>query len=264
MTTESTVSTETTPGGPATEGPESHGLTAPALPLGAAEAGQSGHPEAASPAGAPATHEPDQTVAASQVSRQPPAQTLAGAGQRSLKLVITLRPVLSGESPGKGAIETGGGPDGPAYHAVLAVGADGCDPLIRPAGAAGLAAVLAEIPALVADAEARWQTDPRYPSTVPPAKAKAAGPRDAQELRSEQRATHGKPPAEPAVGPATAAAGQPDLRAARVGPDTAAGVAVSGAPTTPVTGDEAGAAGAAGTFGKPAKAPAPQQLPLFG
>lgn len=271
MTTDATVSTETTPSDPATEGPESHGLTAPALPadapalpLGAEEAGQSGQPEAASPAGPPVAHEPDQIDAASQVSRQPPALALPGAGHRSLKLVITLRPALSGDAPAEAAIETGGGPEGPIYHAVLAVGADGCDPLIRPAGAVGLAAVLAEVPALVADAEARWQTDPRYPSTVLPAKAKAAGSRVTEVSRPEQKSTPWKPSAEPATAPAAASAGQPDRQAARVGPDTAANAAVSGAPTTPVTGDEAGAAGAAGTSGKPARAPAPQQLPLFG
>jgi hypothetical protein len=39
---------------------------------------------------------------------------------------------------------------------VLTLGADGCDPLLRAVDAADLPAALEEVPALLADAEARW------------------------------------------------------------------------------------------------------------
>src|SRR5436305_14715829 len=60
----------------------------------------------------------------------------AAPTRRGIKLVVTLRP-----------------DDGGAYHAVLALGADGCDPLLRAADVDDLAAALDEVPALLAEAQ---------------------------------------------------------------------------------------------------------------
>src|SRR5688572_196578 len=64
--------------------------------------------------------------------------------RRASKLVVTCTPQ-----------------DGDAYRAVLVLGADGCDPLFRTIAADGLVAALDEVPALVAEAEERWRTQPR-------------------------------------------------------------------------------------------------------
>lgn len=93
--------------------------------------------------------------------------------RRTLKLVLTLRPA-----------------DGPGYQAILALGADGCDPLWRSASVADLPAALDEVPALAAEAEARWQAQPRYP-TVAPQRAKTAGQRvrPAETAKSDGQAS---------------------------------------------------------------------------
>jgi hypothetical protein len=70
--------------------------------------------------------------------------------RRSRKLVVSLHPR---ESQG--------------YHALLALGAKGCDPLFHARDIDDLAAAPDLVPALDAEAEARWQTQPRYPSTRP-------------------------------------------------------------------------------------------------
>ncbi len=103
---------------------------------------------------------------------QPPAPTVAEAApvdattepptggappRRGLKLVVSLWP---GNAMG--------------YRALLALGSDGCDPLLRAADVADLAGALEEVPGLLAEAEGRWQLQPRYPATAPP-KPRAAG-----------------------------------------------------------------------------------------
>lgn len=70
--------------------------------------------------------------------------------RRALKLVVSLQPR-----------------EGQRYNALLALGADGCDPLLRSIDVDAPTAVLALVPALIAEAEARWQTQPRYPSARP-------------------------------------------------------------------------------------------------
>lgn len=72
-----------------------------------------------------------------------PAQGLARTG---VKLVIRLHPDASA-----------------GYRALLALGADGCDPELRAVAVPDLLAALDEVPALLANAEARWHTRPRYP-----------------------------------------------------------------------------------------------------
>ncbi len=81
-----------------------------------------------------------------------------GGRPRSLKLVLTLQPE---------------GTEG--YQAMLALGAEGCDPILRSVAVAGIAEAVDQIPALVAEAEDRWQLQPRYPATAA-AKAPAAAP----------------------------------------------------------------------------------------
>jgi hypothetical protein len=75
--------------------------------------------------------------------------TAAGV-RRALKLVVTLRPA-----------------DGRGYRALLALGADGCDPMFRAVEAADFAAALAEALPLLAEAEGRWRTRPRNATVAP-------------------------------------------------------------------------------------------------
>jgi hypothetical protein len=99
----------------------------------------------------PTLNDPPTTEGAEQSG--PPTATRS---RRTLKLVVTLRP---DERAG--------------YRAILALGAEGCDPLLRSAEAADLPAALDEIPALLVEAEARWQEQPRNrPAQPPPAKAR--------------------------------------------------------------------------------------------
>src|SRR5947209_4773950 len=57
------------------------------------------------------------------------SQAARSTTRRALKMVVTLRPG-----------------DGPTYRAVLALGADGCDPLLRSAEVGDLQAALDEVP----------------------------------------------------------------------------------------------------------------------
>lgn len=129
-----------------------------------------------------------------------PNQPPAAASRRALKLVLHLQPI--------GAA---------GYRALLALGADGCDPLLRFTEVADLAAALDEVPGLVAEAEARWQAQPRYPA---PTKAgPATAPSHAKVAQSRPVASEGdepvgdasraKPTAEPS--PESAPAGQLSL-----------------------------------------------------
>jgi hypothetical protein len=47
---------------------------------------------------------------------------------------------------------------------VLALGSEGCDPLLRVVEPGGMQAALQAVPALLAEAEARWQHQPRHPA----------------------------------------------------------------------------------------------------
>lgn len=86
------------------------------------------------------------------VAQADPSSTaaVAGAGEalptparRPLKLVLTLRPLDDG-----------------GYRALIALGADGCDPLLHAAPAPDPAGALALVPPLLAEAEARWGAAP--------------------------------------------------------------------------------------------------------
>jgi hypothetical protein len=84
----------------------------------------------------------------------------AASARRGMKLVVTLRQ-----------------DDGGAYRAVLALGADGCDPLLRAADVDDLPAALDEVPALLAEAQARWAEQPRNPAARPARPSRAAANR---------------------------------------------------------------------------------------
>jgi hypothetical protein len=77
------------------------------------------------------------------------------AARRALKLIVTLCP----RAPA-------------GYTAILALGADGCDPRFHSLTVADLAEALAAVQTLLAEAELRWTDTPRYP---PPA-ARTATP----------------------------------------------------------------------------------------
>ncbi|MCC7368792.1 MAG: hypothetical protein IT306_10240 [Chloroflexi bacterium] len=77
--------------------------------------------------------------------------------RRTLKVVLTLQPL-----------------DDREYRALLAVAADGCDPILRSATVDGLPAALDRVPALLAEAEAHWQARPRNPTVAGPAVGRAA------------------------------------------------------------------------------------------
>jgi hypothetical protein len=137
--------------------------------------------EKVQPAQAPAEPVDGQTVAPL-ASGDEPAEAAAAAPSapvpRSLKLVVSCAPHQGG------------------YRAALALGAEGCDPLFHAVVADGLVAALDEVPALLAEAEARWREQPRYPSAKGrPSTARAAAP---------ARPTAGAPPATPAARPSTA------------------------------------------------------------
>jgi hypothetical protein len=75
--------------------------------------------------------------------------TSAEASRRAIKLVLTLTPAEAGQ-----------------YRAALAIGADGCDPLLRATMVSTLADALDQIPMLVEEAEAHWRLYPRNPATA--------------------------------------------------------------------------------------------------
>lgn len=118
-------------------------------------------------------------VVAETDSVPPPVSDASDRAQpiaRILKLVVTLQP------------------DGAAYRAVLALGADGCDPVFRSVSAADLATALDEAPALLADAEERWQVQPRYPAA---AKAQPLARRSRVEARPADAGAAGGSPSRP-------------------------------------------------------------------
>ena len=119
---------------------------------------------------------------------------------RALKLVVTLQPSDAG-----------------GYRAVLAVGADGCDPLLRCVEGESLASILAAVPTLVAEAEARWQVQPRYPAIKPTAAPTTTTPARVQTeevpIKPDEVAAAAAPSGEAAAAPrpASAPAGQLSL-----------------------------------------------------
>jgi hypothetical protein len=99
-----------------------------------------------------------------------PSMAATEPQRRSLKLVLTLTPTGTA-----------------GYHALLALGADDCDPLFRRVEVDDLPAALQEVVALVAAAEDRWQMQPRSPASTTRAEGKSAKhPGTKQRLAEEQ------------------------------------------------------------------------------
>ena len=128
-------------------------------------------PSVASVAPAPESPAPSDTG----LLAGPPAAVPAPP-RRGRKLVITLQPLPAGVTR--------------AYRAVLAVGADGCDPVLVAAEVDGLLEAVAAAPALVADAQERWRAQPRNPGWRPARGAsngaRAEGPATATRRRNGQ------------------------------------------------------------------------------
>ena len=106
--------------------------------------------------------------------------------RRPLKLVVTLTPVEGGQ-----------------YRAALALGAEGCDPVLRSTTASGLTAALEIVPALLDEAEAHWRLHPRNPTTAQtPARRTRADRHRAEDASPTSRAD-GPIPEEQPDAPAT-------------------------------------------------------------
>ena len=101
--------------------------------------------------------------------------------RRTLKLVLTLQPRADAH-----------------YRALIALGADGCDPVLHTLDGHDLPAMLAAIPDLVAQAEAHWAIHPRYPTIPTPPKAPGK-PTPAKAVTKETLASvdNGQPPYPP-------------------------------------------------------------------
>jgi hypothetical protein len=134
------------------------------------------------PAPSPDGDVPTQAEAADGSPVQPP---VAEAAPRPLKLVVT----VSRDGDG-------------GRRAVLALGSDGCDPLLRVIEAGELEDALQVVPELLAEAEARWQLQPRYPvasPTTPVANwsARTQSPRASSATEPEQTGSPAPRSAEP-------------------------------------------------------------------
>ena len=142
-------------------------------------------PPAAEAADTPSTEAPAAAPAAPAAEAEP-AATTAPEPRRTLKLVLTLQPVDAG------------------YRALVAVGTDGCDPLLRSLAVPDLAAALGQAAAIAAEAVDLWRAQPRYPAAA-----------SAKPARSTAPAQPAAPaPAGPMSAPVDDPAGPPQPRAA--------------------------------------------------
>ena len=117
----------------------------------------------------------------------PPKDAVESAApqRRSLKLVLSLTPRDAG-----------------GYGTLMAVGGDDCDPLLRSVIVEDVAAALAELASLVAEAQACWQIQPRNPA-VPKKSGGASGRRPStQQLPSDQSQVPGRESPDPEPVPA--------------------------------------------------------------
>jgi hypothetical protein len=132
---------------------------------------------------------------------------------------------------------------------MLAVGADGCDPQFRSLAGMALAGALDEVPALIAEAETRWQSRPRYPRPAPPPKAsKTQPPAGSARLKTSQRASKSEPSSGQQAAPPAGAKRTP-------------GVAPAEATGTANASTNAGKAAKEAIDAAPAQ---PRQISLFG
>ena len=93
----------------------------------------------------------DETVAEPMAQPTPPT-SVAPSPSRILRLVVTLQPVEAG------------------YRALLAVGADDCDPLLQQVDVDGWPALAQALQDLADAAAIRWRDQPRNPAVTPPPK----------------------------------------------------------------------------------------------
>lgn len=132
-----------------------------------------------------------------ELATAPEEGSVPAAPRRSLKLVVTLTPAEAGQ-----------------YRAALALGADGCDPVLRSAMVSALSEALDQVPNLLDDAEAHWSRHPRNPTTGPAprrsasAQTRAASPEThaqvsepSQEDLPDSRADGESPPSSPPTDP---------------------------------------------------------------
>ena len=173
---------------------------------------------------------------------------------RTLKVVLTLAPHRADgkqDQPREAVPAVAGETVGPLYDAVLAVGADGCDPQFRSVAGTALAGALDEVPALIAEAETRWRSRPRYPRPAAPPKAN----------KTQTAAGSARPKTQPTASSKTPAS-------AKGATSTTSKRAPTGSPSG--TTETAGPIATAGNTAKEAKkattpAPAqPRQISLFG
>ena len=142
------------------------------------------------------------------------------------------------------------------FRAVLAFGADACDPVLGAAEVDDVLEALALAPDLVARAEERWRTQRRYPDWRP-----SAG------TGSQSRASRATAPARPPTPPAPAAwpstAESPEAAAAP-GRQPAEAEALPGGALPPPPAADTPAATAAPEPARFARVATTAQLPLFG
>jgi hypothetical protein len=145
-------------------------------------------------AGVPApTQPPTATVAETAPTHEIAGPAAGGAPpRRALKLVVSLRP---GNAMG--------------YRALIALGSDGCDPLLRAADVVDLVGALEEVPGLLAEAEGRWDLQPRYPAPSPAMTRPPGGGRAAARPQGPPRREAAATPAEPYRAPAPSPLGAP-------------------------------------------------------
>ena len=179
---------------------------------------------------APAHHSIPETVADSTTAGDAEDATEPGdavvaeqAGDVEAEPSADQRSTLAGAEPAQSAARTGVKlvirlhPDASAgYRALLALGADGCDPELRAAAVPDLLAALDEVPALLADAEARWHARPRYPPLPRPTTRHGAGTAGrAQPTRAPAVPAPLPPGTTPPATPAGEAPAPPELPVAR-------------------------------------------------
>ena len=113
-----------------------------------------GRPEATDACGC-TPHTPPESRAPSPVDPPPIAREATAASvdtvapRRPLKLVVTFTPA-----------------DGGLYRAALALGSEGCDPVLQSCTVSTLSDALERVPDLLEEAEARWHRHPRNPAVV--------------------------------------------------------------------------------------------------
>jgi hypothetical protein len=156
----------------------------------------------------------------------------------------------------------------------MSIDAPGCDPVIRTAAGDAIEAILAEVPALIAAAEAQWEAQPRYAGASVSGKALGAegrprgkhgdtsAPRGARPLAQAVAASASPPRTEP---PATPLSGdQPRTPNPSVGEASPPADAPVFPAAAPLSGAVPAAARPARSVAAPRKGAPSGQLSLFG